>query len=166
MEIYPNIKHLTKETILILLNELSNGVWISCSLFNSSVSQDIKMFNRWLFASNSNINEHNGQLQLYDGVTGLAFDNKTTVGIMYIFKLNHLVDDKSHARSTGPYPIVTYNLLRVSPIEEVRGRWDRGMGITKLWYRLSSKRINNSQMWWYLSKKRDTTEHTAWQFKV
>ncbi|PIM95075.1 DNA-directed RNA polymerase subunit beta [Candidatus Hodgkinia cicadicola] len=111
-EIYPNIKHLTKETILMLLNELSNGVRISCSLFGSSVNQDINMFNKRLFTHGLNINEHNGQLQLYDGVTGLALRNKTTVGIIYMFKLNHLVDDKIHARSTGPYSIVVQQPLK------------------------------------------------------
>ncbi|MEQ1803433.1 MAG: DNA-directed RNA polymerase subunit beta [Gammaproteobacteria bacterium] len=52
-----------------------------------------------------------GQAQLYDGRTGEGFDRPTTVGYMYMLKLNHLVDDKMHARSTGPYSLVTQQPL-------------------------------------------------------
>jgi DNA-directed RNA polymerase subunit beta len=52
-----------------------------------------------------------GQVTLYDGRTGEAFDGKVTVGVMYIMKLHHLVDDKIHARSTGPYSLVTQQPL-------------------------------------------------------
>ncbi len=52
-----------------------------------------------------------GKVQLYDGQTGKPFDQKTTVGITYIMKLCHLVDDKMHARSTGPYSMVTQQPL-------------------------------------------------------
>lgn len=53
----------------------------------------------------------NGKTVLYDGRTGIPFDNEVTVGIMYILKLAHLVDDKIHARSTGPYSLVTQQPL-------------------------------------------------------
>ncbi|MFZ7134699.1 MAG: DNA-directed RNA polymerase subunit beta [Eubacteriales bacterium] len=53
----------------------------------------------------------NGKIQLYDGRTGEPFDNQVTVGYMYILKLHHLVDDKMHARSTGPYSLVTQQPL-------------------------------------------------------
>jgi len=52
-----------------------------------------------------------GKIQLYDGRTGEAFDQKTTVGFMYILKLHHLVDDKIHARATGPYSLITQQPL-------------------------------------------------------
>ncbi|MBM9511167.1 DNA-directed RNA polymerase subunit beta [Desulfogranum marinum] len=52
-----------------------------------------------------------GQSTLYDGLTGEAFDNQVTVGIMYMLKLHHLVDNKIHARSTGPYSLVTQQPL-------------------------------------------------------
>ena len=52
-----------------------------------------------------------GKIQLYDGRSGEPFDNKVTVGYMYILKLHHLVDDKMHARSTGPYSLVTQQPL-------------------------------------------------------
>ncbi len=53
----------------------------------------------------------NGKVQLYDGRTGEPFDNEVTVGYMYMLKLHHLVDDKMHARSTGPYSLVTQQPL-------------------------------------------------------
>ncbi|MEF9840918.1 MAG: DNA-directed RNA polymerase subunit beta, partial [Lachnospiraceae bacterium] len=52
-----------------------------------------------------------GKIQLYDGRTGEPFDNPVTVGYMYYLKLHHLVDDKMHARSTGPYSLVTQQPL-------------------------------------------------------
>ena len=52
-----------------------------------------------------------GKVQLYDGRTGEPFDNRVTVGYMYMLKLNHLVDEKMHARSTGPYSLVTQQPL-------------------------------------------------------
>ena len=52
-----------------------------------------------------------GQSQLYDGLTGQPFANKVTVGVMYMLKLHHLVDNKIHARSTGPYSLVTQQPL-------------------------------------------------------
>ncbi len=52
-----------------------------------------------------------GKTGLYDGRTGQKFDNRVTVGIMYFLKLHHLVDDKIHARSTGPYSMVTQQPL-------------------------------------------------------
>jgi DNA-directed RNA polymerase subunit beta len=52
-----------------------------------------------------------GQAQLYDGLTGEPFANKVTVGVMYMLKLHHLVDNKIHARSTGPYSLVTQQPL-------------------------------------------------------
>ena len=51
--------------------------------------------------------DENGKTQLYDGRTGRPFDNKTSVGVMYMIKLAHMVDDKLHARSEGPYTLVT-----------------------------------------------------------
>ena len=55
--------------------------------------------------------DESGQVTLFDGRTGDAFDRPVTVGIMYMLKLNHLVDDKMHARSTGSYSLVTQQPL-------------------------------------------------------
>nr|AKQ01569.1 DNA-directed RNA polymerase subunit beta, DNA-directed RNA polymerase subunit beta [uncultured delta proteobacterium Rifle_16ft_4_minimus_1997] len=56
-----------------------------------------------------------GQVTLHDGRSGVPFDEKVTVGVMYIMKLHHLVDDKIHARSTGPYSLVTWRSGRWRP---------------------------------------------------
>ena len=53
-----------------------------------------------------------GHTYLYDGETGDRFDQKATVGIIYIIKLHHMVDDKMHARSIGPYSLITQQPLR------------------------------------------------------
>ncbi|PIM96150.1 DNA-directed RNA polymerase subunit beta [Candidatus Hodgkinia cicadicola] len=105
-ELYPNINKLTKNMILILLSELSQGVKISCPLFGFPFESCLKDFNNRL-----SINS-NRKIQLYDGKTGLPFISTTNVGIIYIFKLNHLVDNKIHARSTGPYSVVTQQPLK------------------------------------------------------
>ncbi|PIM95245.1 DNA-directed RNA polymerase subunit beta [Candidatus Hodgkinia cicadicola] len=105
-ELYPNINNFTKDMILILLAELSHGVKISCPLFGLSPESCLEVYNRRL-----SIN-FNGKVQLYDGITGLPFEKPTTIGIIYIFKLNHLVDNKIHARSTGPYSVVTQQPLK------------------------------------------------------
>ena len=55
--------------------------------------------------------DHNGRIQLYDGLTGEPFNEKTSVGVMYMIKLHHMVEDKIHARSTGPYTMVTQQPL-------------------------------------------------------
>ncbi|MFP3039954.1 MAG: DNA-directed RNA polymerase subunit beta, partial [Candidatus Hodgkinia cicadicola] len=90
-----------------LIRDLANGIGISCPLFNTSIDKLMGKLNKRLSLSNLN-----GQIQLYDGITGLPFDRKSTVGIIYIFKLNHLVDDKIHARSTGPCSVVTLQPLK------------------------------------------------------
>ncbi len=105
-ELYPNINNLTKNMILTLLSELSQGVKISCPLFGFPFESCLKEFNTRL-----SINS-NRKIQLYDGKTGLPFDSTSNVGIIYILKLNHLVDDKIHARSTGPYSAVTQQPLK------------------------------------------------------
>lgn len=94
--------------ILILLTELSQGVKISCPIFNGPFESCLKEFNKRLL-----INPTKKKVQLYNGVTGLPFDRKTSIGVVYILKLNHLVNDKIHTRSTGSYPIVTQQPLKV-----------------------------------------------------
>ncbi|PIM96902.1 DNA-directed RNA polymerase subunit beta [Candidatus Hodgkinia cicadicola] len=105
-ELYPNINNLTKNMILTLLSKLSQGVKISCPLFGFPFESCLKDFNNRLLINS------NKKIQLYDGKTGLPFVSTTNVGIIYILKLNHLVDDKIHARSTGPYSAVTQQPLK------------------------------------------------------
>jgi DNA-directed RNA polymerase subunit beta len=83
----------------------SLGWSIASPVFDGANERDIKE----LFKENGF--PLDGKIQLYDGRTGLAFENRVTVGQMYMLKLVHLVDDKIHARSTGPYSLVTQQPL-------------------------------------------------------
>ncbi len=86
------------------------GWKIATPVFDGASEADI----RELFKENNIINpdgEVDGKIQLYDGRTGEPFENRVTVGQMYMIKLIHLVDDKIHARSTGPYSLVTQQPL-------------------------------------------------------
>ena len=81
------------------------GVKIATSVFDGAAESDI---HEMLDAVGSN---RSGKTVLYDGRTGQPFDNQVTVGYVYMLKLHHLVDDKMHARSTGPYSLVTQQPL-------------------------------------------------------
>ena len=72
--------------------------------------------------------DDSGQVTLYDGRTGDRFERKVTVGYMYMLKLNHLVDDKMHARSTGSYSLVTQQPLggKAQFGGQRFGRWKSG----------------------------------------
>lgn len=86
------------------------GIKISTPVFDGANEQDIKQ----LFSENGLVNSKgkvDGKIQLFDGRTGEPFENPVTVGYMYYLKLHHLVDDKIHARSTGPYSLVTQQPL-------------------------------------------------------
>ena len=67
-----------------------------------------------------------GKFTLYDGRTGEKFDNRVTVGYMYYLKLHHLVDDKIHARSVGPYALVTQQPLGGKAQFSVSAKWKFG----------------------------------------
>ena len=86
------------------------GLKISTPVFDGANESDIKQ----LFSDNGLVNSKgkvDGKIQLFDGRTGEPFENPVTVGYMYYLKLHHLVDDKIHARSTGPYSLVTQQPL-------------------------------------------------------
>ena len=86
------------------------GLKISTPVFDGANEADIKE----LFSQNGLVNKNgkvDGKIQLFDGRTGEPFENPVTVGFMYYLKLHHLVDDKIHARSTGPYSLVTQQPL-------------------------------------------------------
>ena len=99
------IDKLSKEDIRRFANKVRRGVHIATPVFDGAKEEDIKEFFKL-----ANVNS-SGQTTLYDGRTGEAFDNDVTVGIMYMLKLHHLVDDKIHARSIGPYSLVTQQPL-------------------------------------------------------
>ena len=81
------------------------------TVFDGALESDIE---KLLRDNNLGVNDNgevDGKVQMYDGRTGEPFENRSTVGYMYMIKLIHLVDDKIHARSTGPYSLVTQQPL-------------------------------------------------------
>ncbi len=99
------MKDLTDDEALELANNLREGVPMATPVFDGASEEEIKTM---LALADLPVD---GQTQLYDGRTGEAFERVTTIGYMYMLKLNHLVDDKMHARSTGPYSLVTQQPL-------------------------------------------------------
>jgi DNA-directed RNA polymerase subunit beta len=99
------LEQLTDSDILELAHNLRAGVPMATPVFDGAAEAEIKQM-----LALAGVSE-DGQFTLYDGRTGQAFDRKVTVGIMYMLKLNHLVDDKMHARSTGSYSLVTQQPL-------------------------------------------------------
>jgi len=100
-----NIDSLNDEEVKILAKNLSKGVPMATPVFDGANEEEIK---KLLKLADLPLN---GQTHLYDGRTGERFERQVTVGYMYMLKLNHLVDDKMHARSTGPYSLVTQQPL-------------------------------------------------------
>ncbi len=96
-----------KDTELLAFSRrlAEQGIFIATPVFDGASIKDIKESLR-----NAGLDE-SGQVVLYDGRTGKPFDKKVTVGVMYMLKLHHLVDDKIHARSIGPYSLVTQQPL-------------------------------------------------------
>ncbi|MDP1614403.1 MAG: DNA-directed RNA polymerase subunit beta [Methylococcales bacterium] len=91
--------------ILEMAANLVDGVPMATPVFDGASEEDIRTMLKL-----ADLPEH-GQITLYDGLTGEPFEREVTVGYMYMLKLNHLVDDKMHARSTGPYSLVTQQPL-------------------------------------------------------
>jgi DNA-directed RNA polymerase subunit beta len=100
-----NLKSLTDDEIVALSNNLQKGVPMSTPVFDGAHESEIKAMLKLAGLPES------GQTMLIDGRTGEEFDRPVTVGYMHMLKLNHLVDDKMHARSTGPYSLVTQQPL-------------------------------------------------------
>jgi DNA-directed RNA polymerase subunit beta len=100
-----DLKSFSDDEILELANNLRSGVPMATPVFDGAAETEIKGM-----LELAGIDE-SGQVTLRDGRTGEEFDRKVTVGIMYMLKLNHLVDDKMHARSTGSYSLVTQQPL-------------------------------------------------------
>jgi DNA-directed RNA polymerase subunit beta len=100
-----NLNELTDDEVMRMSANLRGGVPIATPVFDGAHESEIKGLLKLADQS------ENGQQWLYDGRTGERFDRQVTVGYMYMLKLNHLVDDKMHARSTGSYSLVTQQPL-------------------------------------------------------
>ena len=99
------ISSLKDNALMEMTNNLREGLPIATPVFDGASEAQIKALLTAAGVPTS------GQVQLYDGQTGDPFDREVTVGYMYMLKLNHLIDDKMHARSTGPYSLVTQQPL-------------------------------------------------------
>jgi len=100
-----DIDSFTDDEVLRLATNLKGGIPIATPAFDGAKEKEIKQMLELAGLPTS------GQLKLFDGRTGNEFERKVTVGYMYMLKLNHLVDDKMHARSTGSYSLVTQQPL-------------------------------------------------------
>jgi DNA-directed RNA polymerase subunit beta len=100
-----DIDSFTSEELVELASNLRGGVPMATPVFDGANEAEIKSLLKLAGLPES------GQSVLIDGRTGVPFDRSVTVGYMYMLKLNHLVDDKMHARSTGPYSLVTQQPL-------------------------------------------------------
>ncbi|MDR3323424.1 MAG: DNA-directed RNA polymerase subunit beta [Zoogloeaceae bacterium] len=100
-----NLESLNDKEILELAENLKIGVPFATPVFDGAREEEIKFMLKLAGLPSS------GQVQLFDGRTGEAFERNVTVGYMHYLKLHHLVDDKMHARSTGPYSLVTQQPL-------------------------------------------------------
>ena len=99
------VNKLNDKEIYDLILNISKGVPISTPVFDGASTDAIAELLELAKLPKS------GQTTLWDGLTGEKFDRPVTVGIIYILKLHHLVEDKIHARSTGPYSLVTQQPL-------------------------------------------------------
>jgi len=100
-----DLKEMDDDTVLELAQNLRNGVPVASPVFDGAREDDIVQM-----LSEAGL-DSSGQVTLIDGRTGDTFDRKVTVGYIYMLKLHHLVDDKIHARSIGPYSLVTQQPL-------------------------------------------------------
>jgi DNA-directed RNA polymerase subunit beta len=100
-----NLTKLTDDEVITLAKNLRGGVPFATPVFDGATEEEIKTMLKLADLPET------GQAILTDGRTGVKFDRPVTVGYMYMMKLNHLVDDKMHARSTGSYSLVTQQPL-------------------------------------------------------
>jgi len=106
---------LSDTDVLEMASNLSTGVPFATPVFDGASEEDIMTMLKLAYpddiAKAKGLTATRTQAQLYDGRTGDQFERTTTVGYMHVLKLHHLVDDKMHARSTGPYSLVTQQPL-------------------------------------------------------
>ncbi|MGL4497174.1 MAG: DNA-directed RNA polymerase subunit beta, partial [Beijerinckiaceae bacterium] len=102
---HPQLKGMGDDDLVDMSETLRRGVPIATPVFDGAKEADIEQHLEMAGLDKS------GQVTLYDGRSGEAFDRKVTVGYIYMLKLHHLVDDKIHARSIGPYSLVTQQPL-------------------------------------------------------
>jgi DNA-directed RNA polymerase subunit beta len=110
-----DLTQLSDEQLLAMANNLTTGMPFATPVFDGASEEEIRAMLKLAFpddtAKAKGLTETRTQAYLYDGRTGDRFERPTTIGYMHYLKLHHLVDDKMHARSTGPYSLVTQQPL-------------------------------------------------------
>jgi DNA-directed RNA polymerase subunit beta len=110
-----DLDNFSDEEIVELAHNLRNGVPFATPVFDGAHEDEIRRMLDLAFpddiAAHLGMTPSKNQVTMFDGRTGEAFERKVTVGFMHMLKLHHLVDDKMHARSTGPYSLVTQQPL-------------------------------------------------------
>ncbi|WP_455038228.1 DNA-directed RNA polymerase subunit beta [Kingella denitrificans] len=112
-----DLDSLSDDEILLLADNLRKGATFASPVFDGAKEKEIYDMLELAYPSNDpdvqklGFNDTKTQITLYDGRSGEPFDRKVTVGVMHYLKLHHLVDEKMHARSTGPYSLVTQQPL-------------------------------------------------------
>jgi DNA-directed RNA polymerase subunit beta len=110
-----DLSKLNDAQIVEMASNLTNGVPFATPVFDGAAEEDIRTMLKLAYpddiAKAKGLTATRTQAHLFDGRTGEAFERPTTIGYMHFLKLHHLVDDKMHARSTGPYSLVTQQPL-------------------------------------------------------
>lgn len=110
-----DLKQLSDDQVMFMAENLKNGVPFATPVFDGASEQEIQDMLKLAYPDDiqarKGLTEPRTQAYLYDGRTGDRFERPTTIGYMHYLKLHHLVDDKMHARSTGPYSLVTQQPL-------------------------------------------------------
>ena len=110
-----DIASLTDDEVIAMVNRIKHGIPFATPVFDGASEEQIKQMLEMAFPDSEvkrlQLTPNREQATLYDGRTGDAFTCPVTVGYMHYLKLHHLVDDKMHARSTGPYSLVTQQPL-------------------------------------------------------
>ena len=109
------LEELSDDEVIAMCRELTKGVPFATPVFDGAKEEEIRAMLKLAYpddiAKRKGLTESRTQAYLHDGRTGERFERPTTVGYMHVLKLHHLVDDKMHARSTGPYSLVTQQPL-------------------------------------------------------
>ena len=110
-----NLSKMTDAQIMEMAGNLSHGIPFATPVFDGAAEEDIRTMLKLAYPDDvvkaKGLTPARTQAHLFDGRTGEAFERPTTIGYMHVLKLHHLVDDKMHARSTGPYSLVTQQPL-------------------------------------------------------
>jgi DNA-directed RNA polymerase subunit beta len=110
-----NLSKMTDAQIMEMAGNLSHGIPFATPVFDGAAEEDIRTMLKLAYPDDvvkaKGLTAARTQAHLFDGRTGEAFERPTTIGYMHVLKLHHLVDDKMHARSTGPYSLVTQQPL-------------------------------------------------------